>query len=328
MITRKSTRLTEKSPIIPTTELSEDFSNMTIDDSKKMTRIARTTPGTEYVSDIRISDCESDSDGLKGKVFAEFVYNQLKHVEEPDYTTMIPKIYIMMGPPGAGKSTIKRQFNIKNYVNIDLDEIKKLLQKCFPDDRSIKGFGIINQLKRLAKYLLDTAIRENINILFDTTGRMKELVTEVIEKTVQSEYTLYFIIVSTSRENCLQRAELRNISERDREPMTPEMVNGAYDSFMENSATKGTLSYYLLANPNLTSEANEIYIFDNNGPSPQLVFKRVGENIETVVDYPDLYNMKINTTPPYFSLKTTGGRRLKRTIKRKKYGKKKTRRHK
>lgn len=313
MSIRRSTRLTgESAPIII------DIDDKPIRTKRPAKTIAREVPGTEYVSDLSISDCQSDSDGLKGEVFAQFVYNKLKFVE-PDYVGGTPQAFIMMGPPGAGKSTIKRQFDIKNYVNIDLDEIKKLLQKCFPEDRAIQGFGIINQLKRLAKYMLDTAIRENINILFDTTGRMKELVTEVIEKTSDSNYKIILIVVSTSRENCLQRAETRNSSESDREPMAAYMVNGAYDSFMEKTADKGILSYYLISNPQLIAEAKEIYIFDNNGSIPQLLFKKVGDNVETVISYPNFYNMNIITSPPYFSLKRKGGIRTKRRkIKRRK----------
>lgn len=307
MTTRRSTRsMGEPAPII--TDIDEKPVR-----PKRLPKTSTPTeiPGTEYVSDFSIGDCESDSDGLKGEVFAQFVYNKLKNID-PDYVERTPQVFIMMGPPGAGKSTIKRQFDIKNYINIDLDEIKKLLQKCFPDDRSIQGFGIIHQLKRLAKYLLDTAIRENMNILFDTTGRMKELVTEVIEKTSESSYEILLIVVSTTRENCLQRAEMRNRSEPDREPMAPFMVNGAYDSFMEGSASKGTLSYYLMSSPQLISKVNQIYIFDNNGQSPELLFKKVGENIEVVQNYPYLYNMSISSSPPYFSLKRKGGRRSKR----------------
>jgi predicted kinase len=307
MTKKRSTRLSgEPAPMI-----------VDIDDkpikTKRAPKTSTTTeiPGTEYVSNFSIGDCESDSDGLKGEVFAQFVYNKLKNVDA-DYVGSQPKVFIMMGPPGAGKSTIKRQFDIKNYINIDLDEIKKLLQKCFPDDRSIQGFGIINQLKRLAKYLLDTAIRENMNILFDTTGRMKELVSEVIDKTSDSNYEIQLIVVSTSRENCLQRAEMRNRSEPDREPMAPFMVNGAYDSFMETSSNKGTLSYYLMANPELISKINQIFIFDNNGSSPELLFKKVGDNVEIAQNYPYLYNMSISSSPPYFSLKYKGGRRSKR----------------
>jgi predicted kinase len=307
MITRGSKRtIGEASPII--SDIDEKSNRV-----KRLPKTSTTTgiPGTEYVSNFSISDCETDSDGLKGEVFAQFVYNKLKNIDL-DYVHERPKVFIMMGPPGAGKSTIKRQFDIKNYVNIDLDEIKKLLQKCFPDDRSIQGFGIIYQLKRLAKYLLDISIRENMNILFDTTGRMKEVVSEVINKTSDSNYEIQLIIISTSRENCLQRAEMRNKIERDREPMEPFMINGAYDSFMEKSANKGTLSYYLMANPELLSKVNQIYIFDNNYTSPELLFKKVGENVEIAQNYPNLYNMSINSSPPYFSLKSKGGRKTKK----------------
>lgn len=322
MTTRRSTRLSgEPAPMI--VDIDETPIRPKRPPKTSMLETAREVPGTEYVSNLSIGDCESDSDGLKGEVFAQFVYNKLKNIEA-NYVETTPQVFIMMGPPGAGKSTIKRQFDIKNYINIDLDEIKKLLQKCFPDDRSIQGFGIIHQLKRLAKYLLDTAIRENMNILFDTTGRMKELVTEVIDKTSESNYKIELIIVSTTRENCLQRAEMRNRSETDREPMEAFMVNGAYDSFMEKSANKGTLSYYLIGNDELISKINEIYIFDNNGSSPELLFKKVGDNVEIAENYPNLYNMSINSSPPYFSLKRKGGRMSK---KRKTKQKKTKRRH-
>jgi hypothetical protein len=151
-----------------------------------------------------------------------------------------------------------------------------------------------------------------MNILFDTTGRMKELVSEVIDKTSDSNYEIHLIIISTSRENCLQRAEMRNKIETDREPMEPFMINGAYDSFMEKSANKGTLSYYLMTNPQLISKVNQIYVFDNNGTSPELLFKKVGDNVEIAQNYPNLYNMSISSSPPYFSLNRRGGRKTKR----------------
>lgn len=322
--TRSSKRLRGEEPI---QSISENIANLSVEQTprkkqmttNKFTKIIRENPGTEYVSNIQIGDCQSDSNGLKGEVFSNYVYNKLKNINSSQTTVETqPKIYIMIGPPGAGKSTIKRNFNITNYVNIDLDEIKKILVKCFPDDKSIYGFGIIHHLKRLAKYMLNAAIREKINILFDTTGRMKDVMTEVINSTNSANYEQYIIIVSTSRENCLQRAEMRNASETDREPMTPEMLNGAYDSFMVPVKYKGTLSYYLLANPQLFSNVKELYIFDNNDTIPRLIFKKVGENVETVENYPNFYNMSIINVPPYFALKRKGGRRTRKNKNMKK----------
>jgi hypothetical protein len=67
-----------------------------------------------------------------------------------------------------------------------------------------------------------------------------------------------------------------------------------------------------MANPELLSKVNQIYIFDNNYTSPELLFKKVGENVEIAQNYPNLYNMSINSSPPYFSLKSKGGRKTKK----------------
>jgi predicted kinase len=230
----------------------------------------------------------------------------------------------MMGPPGAGKSTIKKTFNINNYVNIDLDEIKKICLRCFPDSSSIRGFGVIGTLKRFAKQLTEMAISEHMNILFDTTGRMKDVVENVINETKSSNYQQIFIIVYTSLDNCLERASMRNLTEKDREPMSPSMVSGAYESFMEKSASSGTASYYLISNPSLTRDANELYIFDNNGSSPQLLFKRVEGNVEISNATPTFYNMSINSSEPYFTINKRGGRKTRRIRRR---GNKKSCRH-
>lgn len=289
----------------------------------KIAKIVKNNPGTEYVSDISNPECQSDSNGLKGEVFAQFVYNQLKHVNPGEAVTS-PKIYIMIGPPGAGKSTIKRNFPITNYVNIDLDEVKKILFKCFPNNKSLYGFGIIHQLKYFAKYMLEKAIREKTNILFDTTGRMKDIMSQVIDATNNANYDQTIIIVSTSLDNCLKRAELRNKIETDREPMSEEMVKGSYESFTDPLKEKGTLSFYLIANPEIFSKAKEVYIYDNNEAVPKLVFKKVGDQVETALDYPNLYNMRINSSPPYFTMNTIGGGKKRYTH----YKNKKTRKQK
>jgi predicted kinase len=269
---------------------------------KKPKKVTASTPGTEYVTD---PTCESDAEGLKGEVFLNYVYRQLKSVESAESAATVerPTCYIMMGPPAAGKSSIKRTFNITNYVNIDLDEIKKILIRCFPNEDSVKGFAIIGNLRRFAKQLLQLAIRDRMNILFDTTGRMTDLTTQIIEESRAANYRQCFIIVYTSLDNCLARAASRNVSEPDRPPMSSRMITEAYESFINKGASTGTISYYLLANRNLTSEAEELYVFDNNGSTPEILFKRVDGVVEVAKETPDFYNMSINSSEPYFTLK-------------------------
>jgi predicted kinase len=308
MTTRRRTRGNPiETPIEP---IPPELSNEPIKRQRKSKpfTMPASEPGSEYVSDPSLPPCETDAEGLKGQTFLNFVYNQLKKGTSVD----IPKVYVMMGPPGAGKSTIKKSFDINNYVNIDLDEIKKICVRCFPGNPSLAGFSIIGNLKRFAKQLTEMAVAERMNILFDTTGRMKDVVENVLDITKSAEYQQIFIIVYTSLENCLERAAMRNTIEKDREPMTSSMIEGAYKSFMEKSSSTGTASYYLIANKSLTDEANELYIFDNNGSTPNLLFKRVNGIVEVANETPIFYNMRINSSEPYFTLNNKGGRRTRR----------------
>jgi len=322
MTTRRSTR---GNPVEMPIEIPPELSDAPIKRPRKSKpfTMPASVPGTEYVSDPSLPACETDAEGLKGQTFLNFVYNQLKK----GTSEASPTVYIMMGPPGAGKSTIKKTFNINNYVNIDLDEIKKICVRCFPDSPSIKGFSIIGNLKRFAKQLTEMAIAERMNILFDTTGRMKDVVENVINETKSSDYKQIFIIVYTSLDNCLERAAMRNVTERDREPMRSSVVEDAYNSFMEKSASGGIASYYLIANSHLTDEANELYIFDNNGASPQLLFKRIDGNVEVANETPNFYNMSINSSEPYFTVNRRGGRKTRRKYRRRQRGHKKSRRY-
>ena len=321
MTTRRSTR---GNPIEAPIEIPPELSDEPVKRPRKPKAIvAESIPGSEYVSDPNLPPCETDAEGLKGQTFLNFVYNQLKK----GTSTGSPAVYIMMGPPGAGKSTIKKTFDINNYVNIDLDEIKKICLRCFSDSSSVRGFGIIGTLKRFAKQLTEMAIAEGMNILFDTTGRMKDVVENVINETKTANYKQIFIIVYTSLDNCLERASMRNVTEIDREPMSSSMVSGAYESFMEKSASGGIASYYLISNPSLTQDANELYIFDNNGSSPQILFKRINGNVEVANSTPNFYNMTINSSEPYFTVNRRGGRKTRRRHRRKQRGHKKSRRY-
>ena len=286
---------------------------------KKPKKVKEPVPESEY---IRNPECESDADGLKGEVFLNYVYRQLVS-GSASASADKPTVYIMVGPPASGKSTIKKRMNINNYVNIDLDEIKKVLTKCFPNDPSLQGFAVIGYLKRFARDLLQLGIKNQVNILFDTTGRMTDLTTEIIEATREAGYKQVFVIVYAALVTVLERSKARNRIETDRPPMSSRAVTEGYESFINKGASTGTASYYLLSKPELTNEAEELYIYDNNGAEPELLFSRKDGVVEVAKDTPIFYNMSIYSSEPYFSLK--GKRKVGGTVKRRSYNRNKRR---
>ena len=117
-----STRSKRGQAIEPITNIPSELSDAPPIKKPRISKVVATIPGAEYVSNPNLPACESDSNGLKGQTFLNFVYNQLKTGSSEGVTS--PKVYIMMGPPGAGKSTIKKTFAILGpsfvIVNVDI----------------------------------------------------------------------------------------------------------------------------------------------------------------------------------------------------------------
>ena len=155
---------------------------------------------------------------------------------------------------------------------------------------------------------------------------MTDLTTEIIEATREAGYKQVFVIVYTALVTVLERAKARNRIETDRPPMSSRAVMEGYESFMNKGASTGTASYYLLSKPGLTNAAEELYIYDNTGAEPELIFSRKDGVVDVAKDTPDFYNMSIYSSKPYFSLKgkrkvggsVTKKRRNKRRISIKK----------
>ena len=143
-------------------------------------------------------------------------------------------------------------------------------------------------------------------------------------------YKQVFIIVYTALVTVLERAKARNRIETDRPPMSSRAVMEGYESFMNKGASTGTASYYLLSKPGLTNAAEELYIYDNTGAEPELIFSRKDGVVDVAKDTPNFYNMSIYSSEPYFSLK--GKRKVggsvatcKNTSKRRSYNRNKRR---
>lgn len=233
-----------------------------------------------------------------------------------------PSVLILCGPPGCGKSTIKknllRELDIDFFVNIDPDEIRSILMSegvTFPDDKTMAG--ITNNFnKRISDFSLD----QNYNIIFDTTGQNFRAVSDLLYQSKQKGYKTYFIIIYASLETCQRRVQQRNeklIAEGSRRIQLPlEVASQIYSGFMQ---PKGTASMFLIDYP---VKANQVLLYNNNidGQEPELLYKKNGDNVEFASEFSGFYNMNIISRPPYIT-KTIGGgkqrrkrsRRIKRT---------------
>lgn len=205
--------------------------------------------------------------------------------------TAQPKILILCGPPGCGKSTVKTdllaQNGITNYINIDPDEIRTILMAngvTFPADKTTMP-GITNAFN---KRMSDEAQRQRLNIVFDTTGQNFKAVSDIIYSSGQLGYKSIFAIIYASLETCQRRVQGRNQYLKDtnsgRIELPLDVAEGIYNGFM--TKPRGTASMLLLDYP---VRANEIYLYNNNvdGAKPEMLYHKVGPNVEFATNFQD-----------------------------------------
>jgi predicted ABC-type ATPase len=266
--------------------------------------------------------------------FGEILYDEmiLDHLKSSTSITASssPSVLILCGPPGCGKSTIKNnlltEFGIDSYINIDPDEIRSILMSqgvTFSDDKNMAG--ITNNFnKRISDFSLDS----NYNIVFDTTGQNFRAVSDLLYQSREKGYKSYFVIIYASLQTCQRRVQMRNqklvAEDSGRIQLPIEVATQIYSGFVQ---PKGTASMFLIDYP---VKANQIFLYNNDtdGTEPQLLYRKIGENIEFATDFDGFYNMNILSEPPYIKKIIEGGRRKRRTRKRKIIRKRKTRRYK
>lgn len=255
--------------------------------------------------------------------FGEIPYDEmiLEHLKSsPELTgSSEPSVLILCGPPGCGKSTIKtnllREFGIDSYVNIDPDEIRTILMGqgvTFPDDKTMAG--ITNNFN---KRISDFSLEQKYNILFDTTGQNFKAVSDLLYQSRERGYKTYFVIIYASLETCQRRVQSRNEkletegSGRIKLPL--EVAAQIYSGFMQ---PKGTASMFLVDYPVRTDQT---LLYNNNvdGSEPELLYRKIEENVEFSTDFRGFYNMNIISKPPYIVKSSGSGGKRRRTRKRK-----------
>jgi predicted kinase len=256
--------------------------------------------------------------------FDTIIFNALKSSPSMSRSSDA-KVLILCGPPGCGKSTVKSQLlsqiDVKDYINIDPDEIRTILMAHgvrFPDDKTMAG--ITNAFN---KRMSDEAQKQHLNIIFDTTGQNFKAVSDLIYTTKTEGYKSYFAIIWASLETCMRRVNGRNQYLREsgsgRIELPPEVAEGIYNGFM---LQKGTASMFLLDYP---VKADEVFLYNNNndGSLPELLYYKKGTEVKFATNFPQFYNMVLHVSPPYITKKSSGGRK-RRTRKSKKSKRRRT----
>ena len=75
-----------------------------------------------------------------------------------------PKLLVLVGPPAAGKSTVKRQLGFQNAVNLDVDEFKILGVKEFGQ----KAKGMFGDFRKIIQLLSVKIIARGFDFILDT----------------------------------------------------------------------------------------------------------------------------------------------------------------
>lgn len=200
-----------------------------------------------------------------------------------------PISIIFCGAPGSGKSSVKdvliRDKGISNYINLDPDLLRlQLINLGISPDKAVSLQTNYNM-----KFVI-TAIRDRINIIYDTTCRVIGQTQYIVDMLHRSNYKIIFVSVYASLNKSLERVEKRGIEQLHRS-IPREHIIDMYNEVYSK------MSYYL-ANANVKKMDDKIselrlYINDNNNNAPILVYNRIENKVVMCKDVDIFYDVEI-----------------------------------
>jgi len=229
-----------------------------------------------------------------------------------------PKMLSLVGPMAAGKSTVKKQLDFNDAINLDVDEIKIIAMREFGSSAA----GIFADYPKIIQILGSKIIDSKYDFILDTTGKMKEPIKYVMKQAKQAGYTIDIAIVYSTKDLCKKRAQHRNITYTARQPVPMKAVESVYDEFTTSKRTKS----YILGIKDIVDMTDNLYLFDNSRCTPEaaLIMERHGQTINVHEDFPDFYGVSISQLSP--KIVANGVLKTKKYYKNKKIHRK-TKRH-
>lgn len=192
-----------------------------------------------------------------------------------------PVLMVMYGPPGSGKTTIlgkvmKRYYNnLDNYAVLSVDsmllkiaEYRKEMAHLNASRHELCGgkatcgpfFNRSQETYKrrfrpvvdLWKHMLaDIAFREDLGIVYETTGSKLPGVIDMIDHARQEGYIVQLIFPFVEARELSRRVQLRNRNQP--RALRPNTALDMRRSAMENF-------------PRVVERADRVYVYDNNGP--------------------------------------------------------------
>ncbi len=117
-------------------------------------------------------------------------------------------IYMVTGPPAAGKSTLANQLlrQIRGFL-VDSDEVKKLL----PEHDGGKAAGTVHRESSIIAHgrMLEAAVRRGDNIVLPMVGKSKEHVIDAAQKLINQGYEVHIVLNEIPPQEAVRRSYLR-----------------------------------------------------------------------------------------------------------------------
>jgi len=231
---------------------------------------------------------------LQGE-YTERMFNMLS--SSPITAQERPELLVLVGPPASGKSTVKKQLEFTNAVNIDVDEFQIQTTKDFGNPSTFK---VIKDYPIFIQIMSKKAVMNRYNMILDTTGKMKSQIKYVIHLAKRNGYKITMAFVYSTESKCEERVMIRKDADIRRRPIPLHVIKKTYQEFVKNKI----VNFYLVNNHQreLMGEVDNLYLFDNSGDTPtaRIVLEKHGN--ETIVHnpFPNFYSINIINEPPYF----------------------------